>query len=460
MLKSSSALFISTMLIVTPISYGEESQELGSEESSEVFLERVSIEQRFHSSSKGFEAGERNKLEAAFQYQPSTDSFFRLRFDTDPKKNPKENKTSELELIMNHRVLDFEIQADLKTDLDAGDTGGISFGPDVNSEDSFIRYNIMDELSLTLYPFNFKKSMGEFFYMYNITQIFYIDGTPDVIPQVETADVSLRNKSLPGFDVSFKPIENLAITVGVGAARYLYPSDPDFTLEIPGDQNGVGIASDSWQSKTDTGLKLGVELETDIVNVSFEYLTHNNADETGSLMESAANLQVVKGLGIFELGMELAYSKAGENAYNVTDDFKWFAEDTLFRPVYSDEYGVHQNWLGEVGFAYHFKLKYLANPSINPYIAYSLLGENFIFWDEESAHRLRTADRALSHGGLKIYGLGVDFLRGKYSIRPEFEYLAAKNEVFHNKTDLRSAENLTSRNKNQSRVTLYVTYEL
>ena len=417
------------------------------------YLEFVKYEQIVHSSSKGFEVGEDTEVQAAFKWHPTDDSFFRVRFNTDPKKNPVENKTSKLELIMNHQLSDFEIQLDADLKFDDYSRGASTFGPDTDSDYTFISYKPNNQWALTFYPFNFNGEVGNEFYTGDVTRIYYIEGTPEAIPSEPVGDESIRTKTLPGFDVKYIPMKDLTVTVGVGAARYLYPNGSDFNIE-------TDLASESWQAKSDSGYKLGIDYAGENTTVEFKYVTHEESKETGALLQSAANLQLGHTFGRFTLDLEAAYSKAGEKAYDIAYDSGWFSNVNPWRPVYKDDLGQSHAWLGKEDNAYFAKLSYELAGGWVPYVTYKKLGANFVFWEIDSVHRLRTANNADSHGGLTIYGAGLKIKRGAYTLTPEFEMLQSKNRVFENKSDIRENDSFVERNKKQSRFTMNLIYNL
>lgn len=418
----------------------------------DAYLEFVRYEQILHSSTQGTVAGENTDLQAAFRFLVHDEGFFRIRFNTDPERNRLENSTSRLELVMNHRLGDFEIQADLDLRFTGEDE---TVGPDDGSDKFFISYQPTKNIAVTLYPYNFDGDLGWYFYQNDINRMFYIEGTPESIPQFlpENDDtVFLRNKTLPGFDIQWRATENLILLVGGGAGRYLYPSDPDFDIEST-------TTAESWEARTNTGYKLGLEYRTPTTNIIFRAVSQDSADETGALIESAANLRAFQNIGRFQLSLEASYSRAGQRAYELNNSANWFVDRGDYAPIFSDENGEKEDWLGQSGSAYLLRASYQFD-KIAPYIHVGSMSEHFVFNEIESAHRLRTSDGTRSHGGLRVYGLGANFTRGNYVISPEFEYFVAKNNVFFNQTDLRRTENLANRNNKESRITVFLTYML
>lgn len=418
------------------------------------YLEYLNYEQKVHNSGKDVELGEElTKFEAAFKIVPTDDTFVRLRYDIDAKKNPKSNRTSKLEVLLNHRWQNVEMQADMDLRMDDYDRGATTFGPDTDSEYTFLAYQPNDTWRYVFYPYNFDGEVGRVFYTYDVTRIFYIDGTPDFISNLPVADERIKVKTLPGFEVQYFPSADWEVYAGVAAGRYLYPNRDDFVIE----QN---TAAERWEARRDVGYKAGFEYRGESTELQFEYVTHTETVETGALLETGASLQLRQDWSPFRLYFEASYSKAGENAYNLNSSFSWFEETTPFRPIFTDISGNKQKWLGEKDFAYYTKLSYQWASNKFPYVSYKRVGDQFVYWEEESVHRLRTADLSESHGGLDVYGLGIDLQLGNFTLTPEFEYKIAANRVFGNKLDLREDRELEKLNERETALTLYATYSL
>lgn len=418
-----------------------------------LFLEYLNYQQSLYSSSMDVELGENARIETAFKYLPSDETFFRFRLLVDPRKNVYENQTSKVEVHLNHKYEKWELQADFELDFDDQNRGATALGPDTDSEYSYIAYNFSQGLRLTFYPYNFDGEVGRVFKSDDVTTIYYIEGTPDFISNLPLEDESIRKKTLPGFDLRYSSGSWFAYT-GLAAGRYIYPAGDDFKIE-------ENVSAERWKTKTDIGYKGGIGYQEGAVSAVLELVSHNQSKEGGSLLKSAASLQVSHKLGsMFSLYLESSYSEAGNNAYEIDKSTGWFEKTDLFRPVYSDFYGEKVDWLGKKDFAHYIKISYHLGSSSKPYLSYKSLGEYFVYREDESAHRLRTADETRSHGGLDVFGLGMTFLAGNYAITPEVEYKFAKNKVFGNKNDLREDKQIIDLNKEELALTLYATYSL
>lgn len=437
-------------LSFSPLLGAEENSTLDSKTKKNTFLESAMIKQDIFSTSEGTEAGENTEVEAVLKYYPTEDSFFQLRINTDPDKNEVENKTSKLEFILNHKVSDFTFQMDLE--MKSNSSGNNSVGPDSDSDYTFVEYKISEQWGIKYYPYNFNGELGDEFCSGDVTTVHYIKGKPDNIPHEKDDDISLHTKTLPGLEVTYKPTENISLMAGFAASRYIYPNDDDFDLR-------ESVNADSWQSKTDKGYKFAASYSDDTTKVELSYISHDEANEAGALLKAASNLQVQKKLGLFTFDLEAAYSKAGTRAYNIDYGNDWFKDEAPWQPIYADENGNLNKFLGEEDYALFTKFSYQID-KVTPYLSYKRLGEYFVFNEDESAHKLRTVDGSKSHGGLDIYGAGIKMVYGDYEINPKFEYLVAKNEVFGDMDELRETDNVGSRKKDMSRVTLELNYKL
>lgn len=422
-------------------------------------LDYFKFEQKMHSSGEGVLAGESTEVDAALKYTPAENSFFRLRFDIDPDRYATVNKTSRLEGLFNHRMETLELQVDMDLDFDSESRGATSIGLDTDSDASFVRYKAFESWDLTIYPYNFDGEVGRVFATDDVTRIYYIDGLPTLITAEKPGNGVITSKTLPGLELRYRPLESLSMGIGYAAARYLYPEGQDFKIED-------NVSSETWKSKTDTGYKAHMTYDSrdnfigDTTKICAEYVTHNGSKETGSLLANASSLQISQSWGAFSLYLEAGQSKAGEAPYRLSSSTKWFSQTTPFEPGYTDFYGKTQDWVGKSDRAEYLKASYAVTDDLTPYISVKKIGPNFVFLEDESAHRLRTADGSQSHGGLQILGLGLGLKSGQYSVTPEVEYKTAKNKVFGDKNSLRSERQLMELNDKETSMTLYVTYQL
>lgn len=416
------------------------------------YLEYLNYEQRIYSSAEDFELGEQTVFGSAFKIHPNDDTFIRLRLEVDPKKNVYENKTSNVEVILNHSFGKVELQVDLDLRFDDHGRGATTLGPDIDSEYSFMAYRPWEDLRIVFYPYNFDGEVGRVFYTNDVTRIFYIEGTPDLISNLPIAGEAIRMKTLPGFEVQYSFATGWLGYAGLAVGRYIYPAQENFSIE-------ENVTAARWRTKSDIGYKFGLSYRNQESSLRLEFVGHDQASETGSLLAAAGSAQLQHRLGPIGIYLESSYSEAGENAYNMNRRESWFAETTPFRPVYADFYGERQDWLGKKDFAHYAKLSYIFAEQA-PFVSYKHVGKNFVYWEEESAHRLRTADRSLSHGGLDVFGFGWQIKAGNYTITPEFEYKIAANKVFGNRRDLREDRELEELSRRASTFTLYTTYAL
>ncbi|MGB0454085.1 MAG: hypothetical protein ACPGJV_10265 [Bacteriovoracaceae bacterium] len=421
-----------------------------SPKTSKFSIDSFSYEDHLYSSSKNAEAGDQVEVDAKLKYQYSKDFSLTFGFETDPVEDTFDSKTSKFEFLLNHRYQKFKFGLDLelKTDDDNGDTSdskAISFGPDLDSDKTFVQYNtqILPTLGfgITFYPYNFDGDVGSEFNTYDVTRIYSIDGAPTPLSGTNSSDVKIETKTIPGFVLAFDFEEMIKLSAGFGVATYLHPSNEDFNIES-------NTSVERWERREDFGTQFGIEGKF-ITNslklwTKAKHVSHSEAKETGSLLSSASSLQLASEFNNkILISAEVTRSKAGDNPYNLNSSGSWFKEENPFEPIYLDYYGNRQNWIDQSGMAYSLKLGTRLE-NVIPYISYKNQSEHFVFRERESAHRLRTFDDALSHGGLTRYGFGTYILQGKYEIKPEIEYFKAKNKVFGNSADVQEDRFLSS----------------
>ena len=416
------------------------------------FLEEISYEDHIYSKSKKTEVGDLVEIDAKFRYQYNNKTFARVRFETDPIENTTDNKTSKFEFLLNHQISKFVFQLDTDLKTDDGETGGSSIGPDQDSEGTFIKYLPNKNYSISFFPYNFDGEVGHEFLTWDVTRIYYIQGTPTIFDtDMSTANASILSKTIPGIVFTFNPLPGLSAYIGFGIATYLYSADSGYNVES-------GTSSPQWERREDKSFKFGATYTNKKLQVAAQFVTHDKSEETGSLLESAASLRTKLFLSNFLFEAELTASKAGAAPYRLTRDGNWFSQTSPYEPLYTNKDDQHQDWLGETDFAYSFKLG-IQLKKMAPYIQYKHQGEYFIYQERESAHILRTYDDDLSHGGLDIIGLGVTFKRGNFSVSPKLEWLSAKNHVFSNSADVKDSRYLSNFKKQDYLLSLKVSYQ-
>jgi hypothetical protein len=389
-------------------------------------VELFNYEEYAYSQSKKTEIGDQLKLTSRFRYQFNEHGWTSLGFSTRPFENRFDNKTNQF----------FTAQIDL--DLNTNDDeGGITFGPDIDSENTFLSYNFKEKFQVLFYPFNFNGEVGVEFNTNDVTRIFFVDDAPSVINVTPNPDDRIIMKTIPGFELRYMDFDEnrtgVSAYVGLGAASYLYPNDPDFDITDT-------ASGSSWSRQEDIGYKLG-GLYRDTFNfISFQYVGHTKDDETGSLLKSAASVYSLNQIGTIMVEAEGTASQGGVQPYRLSRETNWFeigdpiGADAQQR-VYKDRNGDLQNWVGEWGFAGSLKLG-LIQKGYTPYLSYKYQDENFVFRDRESAHLLRTNDESQSHGGLHRIGFGAYIYKDNFIINPRFEYLLASNDVFSDRNDV------------------------
>lgn len=418
------------------------------------YFDRISYEEYIYSKSKKTEVGDNVELDVSIGYDYSENTKFSFGFETLPEENRFNNKTSKFELVSTHTNETFSISFDAELQSDEKSSGGTSLGVDIDSDKSFLKYFINKSSSLTFYPFNFDGEVGDEFNTWDVTRINYIEGTPTTITGTTSNGEKIANKTIPGLEFSFYPSDSFKVSYGFGKSTYLYPANDTFDIV---NNNTVT----RWERKEATAHKVHVYYKLqDLLSTKIKYVTQNNTKQTGSLIESAASLELKANVSsALFLDAEVVYTKAGKYPWDVNRSTAWFSEKSPFYPVYADNSGDLQDWINKSDFAYSLKLV-LKDEKVSPYVFYRHQGEYFIFRERESAHVLRTADDSSSHGGLHRIGLGSYFKKDKFLINPEFEYLKAKNPVFSSSSDVRDDRILSTFHKTDYLFYLKVSYDI
>lgn len=417
------------------------------------FIEFLNYQDYVYSQSKKTELGDKVELDLALRYQYDANTFGRIRFETDPAENRFNNKTSKFEFLFGHQLSDWYFQFDADLLTDDGDSGGTSVGFDLDSELTQVAWSLNPYTKFIFYPFNFNGEVGHDFNTWDVTRIYFVDGSPSTINNTPALDEKIVAKTIPGFELQYRDksaeVESMAY-VGFGAATFLYPANSDFDVDtVP--------TADRWVREEDFGYKVGALYRTPQHRYELAYVAHTEPEKTGALLEAAGSFYTIHLLAPFVIEAEVTYSKAGNNAYRLQRNGEWFEEVTPGR-VYADIGGERQDWLGEQDFAASLRLGYQIE-NTTPYLSYKYQGKHFIYRERESAHLLRTADETQSHGGLHRVGFGAYFIRDNFAINPEFEYFVAENPVFTNSTDVRQDRQLSSFEKQDFVIFLTVAYQ-
>jgi hypothetical protein len=450
-LASKRVKFVCVFLGITAGAASAQDAEVSAEEpKSPLYVEYFHYEEPVFSQSRKSELGERSDIDMSLRYDYNRDTFGRFSFGTDPTDNPVDNKTSKFETLLHHKMSPFDFQIDL--DLKTNDTssGGISIGPDLDSDDSYIAYGFLDHFNLVFYPYSFGGAVGRKFETDDVTEIYFVEGSPSTI-NTTPINEEIRSKTLPGLELRWSPKKDVVIFVAAGAASYLYPADENFIMT-------ESAAVSRWEWRQDVGGKVGASYKDDNFRARIIHVEHDKSRETGSLLASASSLDLTSNLGPVVVNAEYTTTKAGKRPYRLARSGNWFEDVTPFYPIYSDFYGVQHDWIGKQDYAWALETGYQIG-SVLPYVGYKYQGPHFIFNDRRSAHRLRTGDETKSHGGLHVFSLGSNVTKGNFSITPELEWLAAKNAVFDNNADVKQDRRFASQGKKEFMLTLYLTYQ-
>jgi hypothetical protein len=399
-------------------------------------MELFNYEEYGYSQSKKTEIGDQLRLTSRFRYQFNENGWMSAGFSTRPEQNRFDNKTSQFEIRSGYSFAGFTAQIDLELETN-DDEGGITFGPDLDSENTFLLYNFNKYFQMIFFPFNFNGEVGVEFNTNDVTRIYFVDGAPSVINNPPTADERLGMKTIPGFEFRYNDFDEnrhgYSFYLGLGTASYLFPNDPNFDIT-------TAVGATSWSRREDFGYKFGALLTSPKTFTSFQYVGHTEDAETGSLLKSAASLYTLNRLGNIMIEFEGTASEGGAKPYRLNRSFTWFETEgplgaDIQQRIYKDTAGNLHNWVGKWGYAGSLKLG-LIQDGYTPYFSYKFQDENFVFRDRESAHTLRTNDESASHGGLHRIGVGAYFYKDNFIINPRFDYMVAQNSVFSDRNSI------------------------
>ena len=442
-----------------------------------VAIDKIKIKDNLYGQSKKTEAGDQVEIDAEFRYDYDEDIQLFFGFETNPEENRIDNSSSKIEAVLKYGHRGLELSHDVNisfsnsvshsnSNSNAHSTSNwgqsTSFlSIDLDSEKNYIAYSITPSFKTTLFPFNFNGEVGREFNTWDVTRIYFIEGAPPTVAQFQLNKEFIGTKTIPGLELRWMPdegfLKGLHTYASFGLATYLYPTNENFDIQD-------NPTAHRWERREDFGYKVGLSYKTRDWKTDFDYVAHTKSQETGSLLASGASLYLLTRLSLGQplsgllLEGEATVSKAGDRPWRI-DDRRWFANIAPFRPVYSDFYGNHQDWPGQTDYALAFRFG-KEFPLMIPYVLFRYQGPHFVFRERESAHRLRTADETLSHGGLRRMGVGSYFRYGHFSINPEFEYMWAKNPVFGNSSDVRQDRFLSTFKKQDFLLSLAITYDM
>lgn len=433
-------------------------------------LELFSYEDFVYTGSRKTELGDQLELFSRFRYQITDSAWASLGFVTDPDRDRFDNKTSDFELRTGYIYGDLVAQADFtfNTNEDDGAGGGMSFGFDLDSENTFLRYGFSPNWQLTFFPFNFDGEVGVVFNTGDVTRIYYIQGAPASIPPTQSDAIvgfpsgfQIAQKTIPGFVLRYSKFHGkndfYSSYLGLGAASYEFPTNGDFDI-----RNTTTSTTNTWAREEAIGYKFGFLRRKPNSFRSFQFIGQTSDDETGVLLKSAASIYSLERFNSFITELEITASEGGSLPWRIARDGTFGASDlqttnVATRRVFADRAGELQNWTGEWGYGASLRVG-LADDSYRPYLSYRYLDENFVYRSRISAHNLRTQNLEESHGGLHGMGFGYFIYKGNFIINPRFEYLIAENDVFTDSNELRQDPSTQTRTDNDFSFFINVSY--
>lgn len=418
-------------------------------------LNSFTYDERVFSQERKSELGDQTRLQLGARYHFSEETFAGFRFQSLPSFNLDAFEADRFEFTFGHKYQNLDLLLDLDLMTDAGPNGGaMTVAIDQDSDGTLIRWRASKFFNLSFYPFNFNGRVGHYYRTWDVTRIYIIEGSPTIVSQTANTSANERiiEKTLPGIVMDLNISDSTNAYLGVGMSTFLYPTNADFDITD-------NPSATSWERVVDYGVKLGFNHHSKKSKIEAKYVTHSNAKQTGSLLETGASIYTLTRIGNkFLIDLELTYTKAGEAPYRLNRTRDWFVDEAPFRPVFSDFFGNEkQDWVGAEGHGVSMRFG-IEQDNFTPYLLARWQSEHLLFNKLESAHLLRTKDLTHSHGGLTRFGLGAYFYHGNFSFNPEIEYRKAQNSVFSNATDVPADRILGSFRKDDVLVSFFINY--
>ncbi|BDU51387.1 hypothetical protein [Haliovirga abyssi] len=352
-----------------------------------------------------------------------------LKYSADILNNSSKTDTT-MEVIyekaLNNRVK-FGVDATLDT------ANGFEFKLDDDSEKTYLEFGMNKSMLLAIYPFNFGSTVGSEFKTEDITKVYYISGRPTYI-NGNANGIELGSKTIPGVVLNYRMNKMMNLYIGAGAVEYDTPGDEGFDLT-------EATKAYSWGKRVAVAYKAGFKYDNEVSVLSVDVVGQDDSEKDGALLKYAAAANLSLEPGNLIINSELVYTQAGEKPY--------YAQKNKISSEYGYEPYYKQNWVDKGDFAAMLKVGYEVTRGLVPYVSGQYLGENFIYDGENSANRLRAANRlrtveefdagfndSKSHGGLTVVKAGVKYNYLNATITPFYEYKMAKNAVFSPENDL------------------------
>jgi hypothetical protein len=407
-----------------------------------VIVELFSYEDFVYTGSRKTELGDQTRLFSRFRYQITDHAWTSLGFNTNPDQDRFDNKTSDFEFRTGYIYENLVGQADFSLNTNDPD-GGMSFGFDLDSENTFLRYRFGDSnFQLTFFPFNFDGAVGVVFDTGDVTRIYYIQGTPAAIPLdpnlSATDPLQIAQKTIPGFVLRYNDVQSTqhinGFYLGIGATSYEFPTEAGFNILQTS-------TSQDWSRKEAIGYKLGGLIRRPQTFNSFQFISQTQTEETGALLRSAASIYSLSRMTNWLMTeFEVTASEGGKMPWRVDRDGNFgntdlFITNTATNRVFADRNGNMQDWVGEWGYGASARVGW-AGDDYRPYVSYRYMTEHFVYQSRISAHNLRDNLLTFSHGGLHGIGFGAFIYHENFIINPRFEYLKAQNDVFTKASEL------------------------
>jgi len=346
-----------------------------------------------------------------------------LKYSAEVLNNATKGDTS-IEAIYG-KTLNNRVKVSLDTTIDTG--VGFEFKLDDDSDKTYLKIGLTENIILGLYPFNFGSTVGDEFSTEDVSKIYYISGRPTYI-NGSSQGVNLGSKTIPGMILTGKLNRMLSVYGGIGAVEFDIPTvkNLDLTEEM---------RAQYWEKRIAVAYKAGLEYNNEVSALNVDFISQDESEQGGSLLKYALSTKLSLEPGNLRINAEAVYAQAGEKPYYTENDY--LSREYGYEPYYT------QDWVNEADFAAMVKLAYEVTPSLLPYVSGKHYGENFIYDGENSAHKLRTLKEftpgfndSESHGGLNVVEAGIEYIYCNAIITPFVEYKMAENAVFSPESDL------------------------
>lgn len=322
-----------------------------------------------------------------------------LKYSTDDDDGTDENGTDSLGSLIFKRV-DGPIEAQFATEFSlSGEDEDIQ--EDKDSTDTYIKYNLKEDLSLTFYPYNMGTSIGAWF------------------------NDSKNNTEIPGV-----VLKKGNLNIGVGIDQASWPKENIYAIKAGYSFNLAGIYIKTEYS--------GSFFDEDKLSPLYTYEDKNYPDNnmlgddsnTLGIVTQQADIYAYKKVGDkLALMGEVAYNKLVENSLKLGDEFIDSGAAAMFRAEYNvtDKLKPYTQvkYITDGFMGYWRQREFNAEGKTKYSDKYNLVSTTI---DGKTIYSLD----GVKTGGTTEYIIGAEYkLRNNLVASLEGQYIVAGEEVFH-----------------------------